>query len=424
MKNIGLSKFDKIKQIGSTENYIWLKARSSYVKLDHSSSIMIGIYPIPDELNIDWSSGEYNGESQLKQIFTNYRVLDGWMLNGDEFIDRIGRRRKITTGFIGQHGNVYAGSEDGIVFYGTKTMETFTPLVPDVINDDVLSLYMRDNYLWIGSQNFLKSKGISKLDVKSLESFYYTFEETINMQPTSVYSIYDSGNEMWAGGDGIILYFNKSKNFWKTLDESRGIPGGIIWDLCVTDRFLWMGSSEGLKRIEIATHSVDEIGIEQYFDNTHVYSVENIDNEIWIGSRSGLFIYSNEDPKLINAFNFPKKELFSNFYNITVIQENDNEVYVAGDMGIANFNIQQKEWELISVPGVYGNEMVYSMANNEKFLFLGTTKGLYRINKISGLVRDYHYSFIGQVNDIILEDNIIWLGTINGLLKFKWKRDL
>ena len=68
--------------------------------------------------------------------------------------------------------------------------------------------------------------------------------------------------------------------------------------------------------------------------------------------------------------------------------------------------------------------MVYSIANNEKFIFLGTTKGLYRINKISGLVRDYHYPFIGQVNDIILDDNIVWLGTINGLLKFKWKRDL
>ena len=70
LKNLGLSKFDKIKQIGSTENYICLKARASYIKLDHSSGTMIGIYPFPNELNVDWSSGEYIGESRVKQIFS------------------------------------------------------------------------------------------------------------------------------------------------------------------------------------------------------------------------------------------------------------------------------------------------------------------------------------------------------------------
>ena len=115
-----------------------LKARSSYIKLDHSSGTMIGIYPFPDELNVEWSSGEYIGESRLKQIFSHYTVLDGWILNGDQFIDNFGQQRKITSGYIGNHGNIYAGSEDGTIFHGTKTMETFTPLKPDVINDDVL----------------------------------------------------------------------------------------------------------------------------------------------------------------------------------------------------------------------------------------------------------------------------------------------
>ena len=81
------------------------------------------------------------------------------------------------------------GSEDGVVFYGSKTMETFTPILSDIINDDVLSLHLDNYYLWIGSQNYLSSKGISKLDVKSLESFSFSFEETINMQPSSIYSL-------------------------------------------------------------------------------------------------------------------------------------------------------------------------------------------------------------------------------------------
>ena len=214
-RDIGLSKYDKVTQIGSSDSYVWLKARSSYVKLDHSSGMMVGIYPVPDEINILWSSGEYNKYHESNDDFTNFVVLDGWMLNGDELIDPIGNRKKITTVLFTQYGNVFLGSEDGVVFYGSKTMETFTPILSDIINDDVLSLHLDNYYLWIGSQNYLTSKGISKLDVKSLESFSFSFEETINMQPSSIYSLISVNNEIWAGGEGMILYYNGGKTFGK-----------------------------------------------------------------------------------------------------------------------------------------------------------------------------------------------------------------
>ena len=424
-RDIGLSKYDKVTQIGSSDSYVWLKARSSYVKLDHSSGIMVGIYPVPDEVNILWSSGAFHKDHQSNDNFTNFVVLDGWMLNGNELIDPIGNRKKITTVFFTQFGNVFLGSEDGMVFYGSKTMETFTPIISDIINDDVLSIHLDNYYLWVGSQNYLSSKGISKLDVKSLESFSFSFEETINMQPSSIYSLISKNNEIWAGGEGIILYYNEGKNFWKTLDQSRGIPDGIIWDMCISDRYLWMGSSRGLKRLEIATHSIDLVGIEQYFNNTQVYSIENINDDVWIGSKSGLYIYSNNDPKLINAFSLQKKEeLINNLFNFTVILEYDNQVYVSGDMGVAKFDTQSKDWELVSSSAIYDNNMIYSMSINDNYLFLGTRDGLSRINKRTGLIRNYSYPFIGQVNDLILDGNTLWIGSVNGLIKFKWKRDL
>ncbi len=424
-QDIGLSKFDKITKIGSSDSYVWLKARSSYVKLDQSSGTMVGIYPIPDELSIEWSSGEYRSDQQFDKDFTDFIILDGWIFNGNELIDQNGSRKKITSVFFSQYGNIYLGSENGVVFYGSETMETFKPVVPDIINEDVLSLYLDNYHLWVGSLNFLKSEGISKIDVKSLESFPFKFEETINMEPSPIYSIISSANEVWVGGEGIILYYNEKKNFWKTLDQGRGISDGIVWDMCISDRHLWTATSRGINRIDLATHSVNLIGIEEYFRDTQVYSIENINDQIWIGSRKGLFIYSQDDPKLINALDLQKKdELINNFYNFTSIHENDDLVYVAGDMGVARFNTTQNEWELISPSVVYGAETVYSMTVNDKFLFLGTRNGLSRINKSTGLVREYTYPFIGQVNDMVLDENVLWIGSNNGLLKFKWKRDL
>ena len=105
-------------------------------------------------------------------------------------------------------------------------------------------------------------------------------------------------------------------------------------------------------------------------------------------------------------------------------EENNNLVYVAGSLGIASYDYGLKEWKLISSSVVYENELVYSMAINEKFLFLGTRNGLCRINIKTGQIRDYNYPFIGQVNDLILDDNILWVGSNNGFIKFKWKIDI
>ena len=163
---------------------------------------------------------------------------------GDDLIDRYGVRDKITSIFSSQFGNIYVGSENGIVFFGSKTMETLTPITPDIINDDVLSLHMDNDYLWIGSQNFLRSKGISKLNIKSFESSIFKFNETINMQPSPIYSLISLGHELWAGGENMLLYYDQKKDFWKTLGDLRIVSEGIMWDLCIDDYYLWMATSE------------------------------------------------------------------------------------------------------------------------------------------------------------------------------------
>ena len=170
--------------------------------------------------------------------------------------------------------------------------------------------------------------------------------------------------------------------------------------------------------------SEDPIGIESYFDQRPVYDIERIEDLIWIGSRLGLFIYADDDPQLLQATDLGRKNFPERFYQITVIEEYDRVIYVVGDMGIAKFDIEEKEWDLLFTSAVYQSKTIYSMAVNDQHIFLGTDSGLMRINKRTGLIKDYLFSFIGQVNEIVLEDKTLWLGTTTGLVKFKWKRDI
>ncbi len=424
LNSLGLSNSDQIKRIGSSNKYIWLQARSSYVKLDQLSGMLIGIYATPDELSVKWGSEGYNNKSNLNNILLDYHILEDWVFNGNRLINGMGKTLAITTGFIGNQGKVYVGTDDGTLFYGTTTMEIFSPISTSIINTDINTIFDDDEYFWIGSQDYITSRGISKLNMHTKISQIYSFDETINMTPTPIYSLYSTDSQLWAGGNSLILYFDFRKNYWRTIGEERGVPGGKIWDLDVTSKHVWVGSSMGLSRIECSTQSYDPSGIESFFHQIPVYDIEFIEEDIWIGARSGLFIYSDKNPQLVSALNYGSKKFPEQFSNITAIEKFNRLVYVAGDMGIVKLDLDEKEWKIVCNPALYQNKIIYSLAANDKYLFLGTDSGLLRINNRTGLIKDYLFSFIGQVNEIILQRNIIWLGTNNGLIRFKWKKDL
>jgi ligand-binding sensor domain-containing protein len=58
------------------------------------------------------------------------------------------------------------------------------------------------------------------------------------------------------------------------------------------------------------------------------------------------------------------------------------------------------------------------------FCFIATEQGLFRINMKSHRIREYNFEFIGSVNTIKHFDKFIWIGTSEGLIRFKWRKDL
>ncbi len=59
-----------------------------------------------------------------------------------------------------------------------------------------------------------------------------------------------------------------------------------------------------------------------------------------------------------------------------------------------------------------------------KFCFIATDRGMFRINLKSKGVREYNFDFIGSVNTIESIGKYVWMGTSEGLIRFKWRKDL
>ena len=92
-------------------------------------------------------------------------------------------------------------------------------------------------------------------------------------------------------------------------------------------------------------------------------------------------------------------------------------------IGIVKFDRKDLVWTLLFPSAYYHSKIVNDMIVNKKFIFLGTKDGIVRITKKTGFIREYYFPFIGNVNNIDIDRNIIWMGTSNGLLKFKWTRE-
>ena len=422
--DLGLRTNDKISRIGNSENYVWAEANAVYIKMDKTSGILSGIYPRPDELNINWSSDQYSIQNEISDILNNYTIMSGWMVSGSQFIDNYGRYIDITSGLVGSHNDVWIGSSDGTLFHGNKTMQAIFPTEFGVRGSNIEALSLDANNLWIGSKDYQISRGITRLNINNFQADHYDFDITVNMNLTEVHSILNFDSDLWLGGNGVVLVFDKDDNYWRTLGADRGIPDTDITSMVGDSNYIWIGSYYGIRQLDRRTRREEPMGFEYLFNNHPVYDLDINDYGVWIASRTGIYLYDKNNPQIMNALSLGISYLDFPVSRVTSIYQNKNILYFATNIGIVTFDMSEEIWDMLISAAEYKGLDVSDMLVVGKFCFIATQQGLFRINQKSHRVREYNFEFIGSVNTIKHMDKFIWIGTSEGLIRFKWRKDL
>ena len=421
---LGLNSNDRIKRIGNSENYVWAQANAVYIKMDKSSGILAGIYPMPDELNIKWSSGPYLMQNEVSDVVNNYTIMSGWMVSGSQFIDNYGRYIDITSGLVGSHNDVWIGSSDGTLFHGNKTMEAIFPTEFGIRGSNIDALSLEENNLWIGSKDYEITRGITRLNTRNFQADHYDFDITVNMNLTEVRSIFNFDSDLWLGGNGVVLVFDKDDNYWRTLGQDRGIPDSDITSMVGDSNYVWIGSYYGIRQIDRRSKREEPMGFEYLFNNHPVYDLCINDYGVWIASRTGIYLYDKNNPQIMNALSLGISYLDFPVSRVTSIFQKKNILYFATNIGIVTFDMSEEVWDMLISVAEYRGLDVSDMSVIGNFCFIATEQGLFRINMKSHRVREYNFEFIGSVNTIKHFDKFIWIGTSEGLIRFKWRKDL
>jgi ligand-binding sensor domain-containing protein len=422
--DIGLRNNDKISQIGNSENYVWAKANAVYVKLDKSSGILAGIYPRPDEVNISWSSTNYYEQTDIATIMNNYALMSGWMASGSKLIDGYGRYIDITSGLIGNHNDVWIGTSDGTLFQGDKTMEAIFPTEFGIRGSNINALFHNEDNLWIGSKGYDIGRGVTRLNTRNFRTDHYDFDVTVNMNLTEVHSFYDFENTLWVGGNSVVLVFDKPDNFWRTLGEDRGIPNSDITSMVGDSNYVWIGSYYGIRQIDRKSRREEPMGFEYLFHNHPVNDLVLNEFGVWIASRTGIYLYDKSNPQIMNALSIGDSYLDFPVSRVTSIFQENELLYFATNIGVVSFNTKEKFWDMVIPASNYKGLDVSDLLVMGKFCFIATDQGMFRINLKSKRIREYSFDFIGSVNSIENIGKYVWMGTSEGLIRFKWRKDL
>lgn len=347
-----------------------------------------------------------------------------------------------------ESGLIWAGTYTGVSIFDSKNIiELYKndPLDTNSISDNVVmgAYEDEDGLLWIGTGD----RGLNIIDRKT-GNIDHIFEgdTKYDLSSNAINVISGKGNNIWVGTrnglnkinkddmtiekykveDGLIdnnikgLFIDEKNNLWIgtpigltvlnietneiTDFTSRLIKAGIkepyvrtVYEDKDEDGVYWIGGyiSEGLIKFDINKDTIEmyskyEENGKQVIVNTIRTIVEDEENNLWIGTNSGLLKFNKIDKTFKS---YTEKDGLANNIVYQILKDDDKNIWMSTNNGISKFDIKNNKFtNLSSTDGLQSNEFNGNSAyrcSNGDFLF-GGIKGLNIFNPQEVLQSDYH----------------------------------
>lgn len=328
--------------------------------------------------------------------------------------------------FQDSKGNLWSGGYGGLSKFDGKTFTNYSPK-NGLANHWVTSIAEdSDGNIWIGTIS-----GLSRYDGKT----FSTFTKQHGLSGDYVNSLTtDKNANLWiATTNGITIYNGKS---FTSLSKKNGLPSNNI-SLIYADKNgnLWMNTDSGVSKIVFENNTPQDKSYDNYYVVNGIYDslitsiTEDGNGNTWFGTNSGVVKYDG-----VNFQTFTTKNgLSDNAIQAVIKDEHTNDIWVGTQRGlnkISPLSFWRGEGGEVAVSSFRvsdvqnGNKVAKLFADEEENFWLGTSNGLYRF-------RDPSFSTFSDKDGLknpfifpIFRDSKknLWVGTFeNGFYKYDGK---
>jgi len=341
-------------------------------------------------------------------------------------------------------GNIWIGTDNGLSKFNSRT-ETFTSYYH--ISGDKTSPagnavrgmdFDNSGMLWVGTAN----SGLYSFNSKTEKAIQYQAGGTGTLSSNNILAVLaDNNNNIWIGTDGSgICQFNRDKQSFVTPFSSGYSIGNVIHTFYQDiNNNLWIGTNEGLLLSENPQIEKGKIHVQDIALGNEALAVNAIfqaeGNNIWAGTRgSGLFKVLGDKGFLnpdIDHFQYNSllPSSLSDDIVLCLFEDRMGLMWIGTNSGLNKFDPKKQSFRnIMSVEGSTYNlsdNTVWSIYEDENYLWVGTHQGLDQINLETGESEAYpnisnsiHYrnnSSVLSINKTSTGHFLI--GTVDGLYK-------
>ncbi|MGL5692966.1 MAG: ligand-binding sensor domain-containing protein, partial [Peptostreptococcaceae bacterium] len=450
--NDGLSQASAEVIFQDSKGYIWIGTSDGLNRYDgynfkvykykKNSDISIAsdyIFSIDEDANGNIWAGTISGVSKISlggnKVTNYYAVKDKGNLSNNNGADIL----------ITQDGNVLVGTEDGINIYDEKS-DTFNRILSEensLTSQEIYSLDQDENGdVWIGTDN-----GLNKIDVKNKQiKQFYSSEEKNTISENSIYKVYcDDNGYVWIGTENqgvnkIDINTNKITRYEPKENDNESLQGGFVPNI-LRDRsgIIWVCTDNGLCKYNEKTDTFTTYKKKLYdayslINDMTISIIQDRSGLIWVGTYAGISVFNPENEiELYQSELDNKKSLNDNV--IHGLYEDDNGYIWAGTkssgVNILKRNLEsdsryEVEYVLDKDSGLSDNSINY-IVGDEDIVWIGTRNGLNKVDKKDKSIKKYELDYPlanSNIKSLMLDSkDYLWIGTANGINILNTKND-
>jgi ligand-binding sensor domain-containing protein len=341
-------------------------------------------------------------------------------LPGGVLVDEHDRRFPLTDIVDDGWGNLWMGTW-GLGAARSDNAGRRIELLPyGLLQKDIKTIHRDKDNMWMGGGTGDSYRtGITKFNPKN-NSFEYveTFGGYI-YAAADVYDLCSNEFDIFAATNNGVWVIDKEKmSIRNHLKRSSGLPDNQILTLLSLGDTLFVGTEYGLGVLNIYADSARRIS-KTILPSLTVLCLEKAGNDLWIGTTEGVYRLDLETGKI----DFLTTGEITQSGYVYDIEFANGKIWLVTDEELASIDVLTAD--VTTYPEVNNYGGAGAIAVKDTLVAVATLRGLLLIYTGDGKSSQIYTTVNGllsdNIRDLIFDDEYLWLGTDSGLVRFWYK---